>query len=180
MEENVVTRLKFFLESEGLSNSQFADTCGIPRPTLSQLLTGRNKKISDVIVGQIHSAYPQLSVMWLLFGEGPMHEVTHTDNHEYDDDIKLLCNDDTAAGEIYGENRNFTDGGTAEGCFRKENRVKSDKYSADISAFQRDSAVKKIAELEREIMKLKGKPRKVIQITVYYDDNTFETFRPSE
>jgi predicted XRE-type DNA-binding protein len=44
---DIISRLKLFLEQNGISNSQFADTCGIPRPTLSQLLNGRNKKVSD-------------------------------------------------------------------------------------------------------------------------------------
>ena len=72
MEQNVATRLKLFMDNQGLSHSQFADRSSIPRPTLSQLLSGRNKKISDVLVGQIHRAFPQLSVLWLLFGEGEM------------------------------------------------------------------------------------------------------------
>lgn len=71
-DQNVAIRLKGFIESEGLSHSQFADRCGIPRPSLSQILSGRNKKISDVIIGQIHKAYPELSILWLLFGEGSM------------------------------------------------------------------------------------------------------------
>ena len=71
-DSNVAIRLKVFIDSQGLSHSQFADECGIPRPSLSQILSGRNKKISDVIVGQIHKAYPELSVLWLLFGEGAM------------------------------------------------------------------------------------------------------------
>lgn len=70
--DNVAIRLKGFIDSEGLSYSQFADKCGIPRPSLSQILSGRNKKISDVIIGQIHRAFPDLSVLWLLFGEGSM------------------------------------------------------------------------------------------------------------
>ena len=43
---DIVSRLKFFLSHNGISNSTFADTCDIPRPTLSQLLNGRNKKVS--------------------------------------------------------------------------------------------------------------------------------------
>ena len=43
--DNVAIRLKGFIQSQGLTNSQFADNCGIPRPSLSQLLGGRNKKI---------------------------------------------------------------------------------------------------------------------------------------
>lgn len=73
---NVAIRLKGFIDSEGLTHSQFADRCGIPRPSLSQLLSGRNKKISDVLIGQIHKAFPDLSVLWLLFGEGPMKDIS--------------------------------------------------------------------------------------------------------
>ncbi len=61
-----------FLDQTGISNSQFADTCEIPRPTLSQLLNGRNKKVSDEVIGKIHRAYPSLNVMWLMFGDGEM------------------------------------------------------------------------------------------------------------
>ncbi len=67
---DIVNRLKFFLDQQGLTSSQFADACRIPRPTLSQLLTGRNKKVSDEIFAKIHDAYPQLSILWLMFGEG--------------------------------------------------------------------------------------------------------------
>lgn len=67
-----VSRLRTFMTSQSITNSQFADTCGIPRPTLSQILAGRNKKISDELISKIHAAYPWINVMWLLFGEGPM------------------------------------------------------------------------------------------------------------
>lgn len=70
--DNVAIRLKGFIDSQKLSHSQFSDRCGIPRPSLSQILSGRNKKVSDVIIGQIHRAFPNLSILWLLFGEGPM------------------------------------------------------------------------------------------------------------
>lgn len=72
---DLVNRLKFFLETHQIAISQFADTCRIPRPTLSQILSGRNKKISDELITKIHNAYPELSVLWLMFGEGEM-EVT--------------------------------------------------------------------------------------------------------
>lgn len=67
-----VNRLKFFMENGNITISQFADTCRIPRPTMSQILNGRNKKVSDELISKIHAAYPELSVMWLMFGEGEM------------------------------------------------------------------------------------------------------------
>lgn len=67
-----VNRLKFFMENGNITISQFADTCRIPRPTMSQILNGRNKKVSDELISKIHAAYPELSVLWLMFGEGEM------------------------------------------------------------------------------------------------------------
>lgn len=69
---DIATRIKIFMNYLQIANSQFADTCKIPRPTISQILNGRNKKISDEIISKIHEAYPSLSVLWLMFGEGEM------------------------------------------------------------------------------------------------------------
>lgn len=69
---DLVSRLKQYLDSLQISVTQFADECGIPRPTASQLLAGRNKKVSDEIIGKIHQCYPELNVIWLMFGEGSM------------------------------------------------------------------------------------------------------------
>ena len=70
---DIVSRLKQFLQQNGIANSLFADTCDIPRPTLSQLLNGRNKKVSDEVIAKIHRAYPSLNILWLMFGDGDMY-----------------------------------------------------------------------------------------------------------
>lgn len=67
-----VTRLRQFMTSLGLTNSQFADRADIARPTLSQILNGRNKKISNELIEKLHNVFPQLNILWLLFGDGPM------------------------------------------------------------------------------------------------------------
>ena len=69
---DIVSRIKTFLSINGIAYSIFADKCDIPRPTLSQLLNGRNKKVSNEVLDKIHVAYPELSMMWLMFGEGEM------------------------------------------------------------------------------------------------------------
>lgn len=69
---DIVSRLKQYLDQCQVSVTQFADACGIPRPSVSQLLNGRNKKVSDEVISKIHAAYPDLSMMWLMFGEGNM------------------------------------------------------------------------------------------------------------
>ena len=71
-EGTVITRLKTFIEYCGLSNSQFADRAGIPRPTLSQLIHGRNKSVNDLLLRKLHENFPALDISWLLFGVGSM------------------------------------------------------------------------------------------------------------
>ena len=69
---DIVSRLKKYMTTIGMSSSQFADACYIPRPSFSQLLNGRNKKISDELITKIHETFPDLSILWLMFGEGEM------------------------------------------------------------------------------------------------------------
>lgn len=69
---DILSRLIQFRNYTQLSNSQFADLAKIPRPTLSQFLTGRNKRLSDELAAKLHVAFPNLNMMWLLFGEGNM------------------------------------------------------------------------------------------------------------
>lgn len=79
---DIVNRLKLFMDSESIGSTQFADACKIPRPTLSQILSGRNKKISDEVISKIHEAYPRLSVLWLLLEKDlcPQMQITKSQN----------------------------------------------------------------------------------------------------
>lgn len=170
--ENVSVRLKHFLTESGLSPSVFADTCGIPRPTLSQLLNGRNKKISDVLIGLIHKAYPELSVMWLLFGEGDMivsgKDALHDSPDREDSPVSSY--------EFGDENPKFTDEYPGADEFLKENGYKTPpmKYKGRYnSAYYGQNFPEKNREISSQDSK---KPRSVVRITVFYDDNSYETF----
>ena len=167
-EENVAIRLKGFIDEKGLTNSEFADRCGIPRPSLSQLLSGRNKKVSDDLVGKIHRVYPDLSVLWLLFGEGDMF-VGKKDN-EATDDINSEKTDENPenALDYTGEDKYSN----LKALNEHKNSIKSDKR-------QQVEYDARLDELQLEIEKLRKSPRKVSQITIYYDDSTFETFVPA-
>lgn len=61
-------RLLEFLNSQGISQNAFEDTCGLSRGTISNL----NKGVRSDKLALIAKAYPQLSIRWLLLGEGDM------------------------------------------------------------------------------------------------------------
>lgn len=166
MDQNIATRLKLFLEHVDLTSSQFADKCGIARPTLSQILTGRNKKISDVLIGQIHYAFPNMSILWLLFGEGEM--MVHDreavpDGSDNGSDITISAHED-AAGHVDG----------------MEIAVNSAQDTVNSHANQHVGSVAPTAVPRVEIMTPPPVVRKISHITVYYDDSTFETFYPKD
>lgn len=168
-EDNIVTRLKFFMDSINISNSRFADQAGIPRPSLSQLLTGRNKKISDVIVKQIHDAFPQLSIMWLLFGEGPMLSMSG-----------VTGSFDSRGVENPSENQEFPESDADIFGDSKENGLELPANVAQRAVFKSVANDKKSLENTSNQIKYRLKPRKAIRITVYYDDNSYESFEPAK
>ena len=65
------TRLKNWMESEGLKSSELADNIGANRATISHILSGRNKPSIDFLQ-KLLSAYPILNANWLIAGIGYM------------------------------------------------------------------------------------------------------------
>lgn len=164
MEEiSIAARLKSIIEALGLSDSQFADRCSITRPTLSLLLSGKNKKISDIMLSQIHDAFPNVSILWLLFGEGEMFK--KDDNNEKS---SSNLNEDP-----FFKNRDTDD--------KEElNLVNVKQLENIIQDVINKTFTSSFNNLERIIQKSQeiSLQRKVSKITVYYDDSTFETFSP--
>ncbi|MFD1875355.1 helix-turn-helix domain-containing protein [Hymenobacter bucti] len=67
----MITRIRELLEARQLSPTQFADLIGVGRPVISHILSERNKPSLEV-VQKIISAFPDISLPWLLAGTGPM------------------------------------------------------------------------------------------------------------
>lgn len=176
MEDNFATRLKLFMDYTGMPSSQFADSCEIPRPSFSQLLSGRNQKVSDVLIRKIHSVYPQLSIMWLMFGEGKMLE----DKNDYSDKDNISTADSAEDIKNPSENVEKPTARTSGSGYSNLGALNMVDEHTQHSIFQHLEDNKKIMELQMQIESLQKNLRRVAQITVYYDDSTFETFVPSK
>lgn len=190
-EDNVAFRLKLFMKKIGVNSTLFAANCGISPATLSQLLTGRNKKISDVLVSQIHKAYPELSIMWLLFNEGEMmlnngqDSFSNISSSLFVDDYNFEINNGSKTDipsntflNQNNENPDFTgkmSATSSEGIVNGVNLAGKLSQSTDNKQNNRE---KLSSEFTNDSDKLATKQRRVIQVTIYYDDNTFESFFP--
>lgn len=176
---DIVSRLKKFLEQAGISNSQFADTCVIPRPTLSQLLNGRNKKVSDEVIAKIHRAYPTLNIMWLLFGDGEM-LMSGAASAPSGDDMTLNGKSGDELVDDLGQRAiSFDDDDSNNG------------YRPAAKATQRMATPTTVNEAIQSIMRsnqagrlprgaASPDARRVVNIMVFYSDGRFEEFGPSQ
>lgn len=173
---DIVSRLKTYMDYAQMAISQFADTCNIPRPTISQILNGRNKKISDELIGKIHAAFPDLSVLWLMFGEGPMLTKSNIKTSEPKKDNKLFFDDtQSPENEIFsGQHELFPE--MNDFYPKKSETENSRETTATPDTINRQQPSNEIADA------LSGRTepyKKITSIVVFYADNTFQTFNPS-
>lgn len=167
----MVERLKFYIESQGMIASQFADAIGMPRSSFSQLLTGRNKSISDATIGKIHAAFPKLSISWLLFGEGEMLTDANTSQHTTPTPQPQLS--------IFDENAIF--------AADAEDDAKYDEENAPIDITQLGGIGEhptQVSDYNLPIYRINTTKneekhhKKITKIMVFYNDNTYATFLP--
>lgn len=67
------SRLQQFLSAENISQSQFADTIGVARASVSHIIAGRNRPGYDFILSMARS-FPTLNLEWLITGKGRMYK----------------------------------------------------------------------------------------------------------
>ncbi len=148
-------RIKQIIEHEKLTDAEFADRTGIKRATLSHCLNGRNDVSKDIIL-KIHNAYPQISVNWLMFGEGEpyIREKTKTPGSLFD--------------EIWMKSDNSSD----DTKYAKDSQLSIEEINSDL-ANKTESEKNENQDIATQ---KKQNNRKVVKIMVFYSDNTFETF----
>lgn len=146
-------RIAQIMKRENLTPSSFAESIGIQRSALSHILNGRNKPSLDVIM-KIHQTYPYINLDWLLYGKG---EITPQD----------YLNDTTTENSqpsLFDRNSLYASLPQESEEYRKENASKHSEND--------------VKEIIREEVRYIEKPqRKITEIRIFFDDNTFQIFK---
>ena len=66
--KNILNRIKKIIEENNLSNSEFAEKIGIPKSSVTHLLSERNNPSLDIII-KISGAFENISTDYLIFGQ---------------------------------------------------------------------------------------------------------------
>lgn len=137
-----------------LKPTLFASETNINPATLSQILNGRNNPSLEVIA-KIRARYPHISYDWLINGEGEMCK-----------QATLPFADEFSPSNL-NENREFATKSTDNTENRKDfvpNRPKE---------YPRTSEIEEIRYIEKPVKKIR-------EIKIFYDDDTYETFVPQK
>ena len=65
--KNILNRIKKIITDNNLSNSEFAEKIGIPKSSVTHLLSERNNPSLDVII-KISETFEDISTDYLIFG----------------------------------------------------------------------------------------------------------------
>ncbi len=175
---DIATRLKQFMAAKNIASSQFADSADIPRPTLSQLLNGRNKKISNELIGKIHDAFPTLNVLWLMFGEGEMEGCT---DMQISEPQKAAAQPASEVQEPRYEAVWVAQAPDYDNRAPKPNRTQDmyQQQNPPRQSNERPISAEAMQALSNVGVRM-GDTARVQQIMVLYTDGRFETFKPAE
>jgi len=148
-------RVAQLIKEEKLSSAEFAERIGISPASVSAILNGRHKVSLDVVI-KIMQTFEYVSWEWLVFGKGELNLLSDSANHNSEPSNSL---------SLFDEIQINPSNGTDSNLYAKENAVKEN--GIDI----KDSVRQGIKYVETPV-------KKICEIRVFYDDNTFEIFKP--
>ena len=142
-----------------MTQQVFADYIGLAPATLSSIFNGRTRPTLNVVEA-LKKKIPNISTDWLMFGSGEMYQNTP-------------------------ENSTSTPSTSENGIFDQSPMLDFDQNPSvppqNMVQMTQNPAIinKSRPEIVREDIKILDKPqRKVMEIRVFYDDQTWDTFVP--
>lgn len=147
----------------GLTQQDFAARLKVSPASLSSIFSGRTRP-TQMHVSSIHSAFPQINVSWLLFGEGEMLTAPTSSTQPPGD---LFDSESVSPVASYTEKQPHRTSLKAQADTTTVNSVAHNEQS---QAFLGTPA---------GVTKSFDKPdRKVTEIRIFYDNGTYESFFP--
>ncbi len=161
-------RLVQLLDLEQLSPSKFADIIGVQRSSVSHVISGRNNPSFDFLQKTLR-AFPGLHADWLILGEGSMYEHMGRDvsGNLFDPPslpVEELFPDDLLAGDQVPVQKMDS----SEALQEQNARERTDP----VPVAKDDTEAKEPSKSDAA--------KKIVQVMILYDDDTFSSFGPSQ
>ena len=165
-------RLIQLLDMEQLSPSKFADIIGVQRSSISHVISGRNKPSFDFLQKTL-KAFPGLNASWLMLGEGTMYE-------QMGRNVSGNLFDSPATPEEPSQEHisTYEEGHTDSEAI--ETPIKSVPEPGKVLESPTPAQLTETS-LQEETLKeiVSGGTKRIVQVMVIYEDDTFKALLPS-
>ena len=158
-------RLQQFLAAENISQSQFADTIGVARASISHILAGRNKPGFDFIESMCRH-YPALNIDWLILGTGKM----------YKSQPAAAVSASPKPSEAYVDTPLFQEEDTEDQVFSQP-QTSIEQPSYQIQEPVRQKTAKNESQTSDNKTQLPNNQKIISKIIVFYSDNTYQELK---
>ena len=164
-------RIKTLMESQHMTQQVFAEFLGINPATLSGIFNDRTKPTIN-IVEAVKKKFPDISLDWLMFGTGSMYK-SATLPDASPAPTQAVPSAPTHTSPVWTPEPVLDFGETPA-------PTPPTRYANPGISHHRDTRNMR-PEVVREEVKIFDKPaRRVTEIRVYYDDQTWESFVPAK
>ena len=153
------------MEDQHMTQQVFADFIGQSPATLSSIFTGRTRPTLKV-VEDIKAKIPDISTEWLLWGAGSMY-VTHSE-----------ASPEAPSAPVPSQEQllSFDD----PNMVPPANSYQAPNNQRVLPGYQQGVRNTHLEFRAEETKIIDKAPRRVTEIRVYYDDQTYETFVPAK
>lgn len=158
-------RIKQLMESQHMTQGTFANYIGIAPATLCSILNERTKPTLNTVEA-IRNKFPNINIDWLMFGNGTMFIGENTENSD----------SSTLQENIGGEQSlNFdTPHETPENI---QNNAASHRM---VQGSAPRNSPTQVQPTRTDIIYKEKERRRITEIRVFYDDQTWESFVPKK
>lgn len=157
-------RIKQIMDGQHMTQQEFSEFLNIAPATLSSILRGRTRPTLS-IVDAIVAHFPDISTDWLLFGKEPMMKSAEAETDA------VAPSGSTSGSEL------MLDLPDAEIPSHQQPSSTQTSFGADKLAQQRNAALQEQLAMVKSFDK---QQRRITEIRIFYDDQTWETFVPKK
>lgn len=178
-------RIWAIMKSKGMTQVEFAEKTGISQSSLSGVFKGRTNPSNSQIMA-LHAAFPEISIAWLMFGEGDMVDVRSGQSAAVDggaevDSVNTRSMEplppvtSSATGEAMASMFSDEDFAPAAAAPRQAERP----VHAAVLPPRPVAVTPQTASVVKNVNIVDKPARRIKEIRVFFDDGTYEAFVPS-
>lgn len=158
-------RIRQLMETQNMTQQTFASYIGMSSANLSNIFTGRTKPTLNTVEA-IRSKFPNINIDWLMFGNGTMFIETQT---EVDSSSTLQEQSNGEQTFDFGDFDSVDKMGTSDSLKTEENTDTKHRTRHQVAQ-----------PVQTDIVCKDTDRRKITEIRVFFDDQTWESFVPKK